>query len=146
MQLLRPPLPVVSLAKLVHQDDEQQLLATRGIGRGVSLRVVSTVGRGLEGVDRVPVLDRGQVLVVVERSGEAIHPQFCQDQVVPVDATELSQAVAEVLDRPVHRNLDSVQLVLAVRATEDDGDVYRSGVPLWEGKGDADVGIEGRGV
>ncbi len=77
------PLAILCLPKLVHDQDENELLASRGVGRSVGLGVVPSVRRALKGTNEVMGMNHRDMLVIVERPMETTRKKVTQNKMVP---------------------------------------------------------------
>ena len=62
---------------------------------------------------------------------------------IPVNATNFGKSVSQIPNESIDGYIHTEHFAFSVRAPVDDGDVDRPILALWEGQGDADVGVKG---
>ena len=64
-------------------------------------------------------------------------------QCLPVYTAHLGKPVSQVFDKRVDGYIDPEHFALSTGTPVDDGDIDGAVLSLWEGQGDADVGVKG---
>lgn len=90
------PLAILCLSKLVNNKQQNQLLAARGVGEGVCLRVVPSVRGTLKCKDMV--LDDRDVLIVIEGAVKPIRCEITEDQMMSVWRVHMGEGNGEAVE------------------------------------------------
>jgi hypothetical protein len=80
--LINLPFPVLSLAKFVDDQNENEFFGTGRVGVGDSFEVVPSIRGALKSEHQVPAVHHGDVLVVVECSVESVGSEVSENQVI----------------------------------------------------------------
>ena len=91
------------LSTLVHYQYENEFLASRGVGLGEGLWVVSLVRRTLKSKHKVIGMDNRNVLVVIEGPMVAVGKKICQYYMVPVGNGRGRQLTKMYMEKGVRR-------------------------------------------